>query len=191
MGFDMNNNLRQNLEDHFFLKEDQRLIENFKLMKAMKETKEALRQVSGITNDSVLQRLLELQIRPETLASLSMIPIIEVAWVDGVLDENEKKSILGSAQKQGMTKGSVDFKLLELWMEHKPDPSLLEAWTHYIEGLCEQLTAEQCKDLCKELMDHATNVAMASGGFFGLGNKISKSEELMLKQLSKTFEKHL
>jgi hypothetical protein len=85
-------------------------------------------------------------------------------------------------------KDSPDLAILKQWLEHKPDPQLLEAWKHYIRGLCEQLTAPQKAALRTEVIGHARQVAQAAGGFLGLGNKISKAEQDMLDQLDTAFE---
>ena len=70
---------RCKLEDAFFSKQDAKLIEQLKVMEKMKESKEALRKVSNIQNDAVLEKLVSLDVRPETLVSLAIVPLIEVA----------------------------------------------------------------------------------------------------------------
>jgi hypothetical protein len=175
------------LEDMFFLDQDRILMEQFHHMEKMKETKESLAKVSGITNDDVLQKLVELDIRPDIVASLALVPLVEIAWADGEIAEKEKAAML-KADSALFAKDSPDLAILKQWLEHKPDPQLLEAWKHYIRGLCEQLTAPQKAALRTEVIGHARQVAQAAGGFLGLGNKISKAEQDMLDQLDTAFE---
>jgi hypothetical protein len=176
------------LENSFFLKEDQKLIENLRKMKMMEETKESLSKISGITNNTVLQKLVDLNIRPETLASLSLIPLIEVAWADGKIGEKEKKALLAAAQKPPHSEKDIDVQIFKSWLTHKPSPDLLEAWTHYIQELCQKLTAEEKKSLKSAFLGHAKEIAEASGGILGLGLKISKEEKEMLKKLEAAFK---
>lgn len=178
----------KSLEDLFFLEQDKILIERLHRLEKMKETKEAIAKVSGITNEDVLQRLVELDIRPETVASLALVPLIAVAWADGKMDEGEKAAVLEAARKSFVAKDSLDLDLLRQWMEHKPSPRLLDAWRHYIEGLCEQLSKEQRTALKKDLIGHASQVAKTTGGFLGLGNKISQAEKEMLEKLESAFD---
>lgn len=178
----------KSLEDAFFYNKDKKLIEQLHKMEKMKETKAALAKVSGITNDSVLEKLVRLNVRPEVIASLAVIPLVEVAWADGEIHEEEEKAVLKAACVTFITKNSVDFDLLKSWLERKPDAKLLKAWIHYIEGLCEQLTINQRKALKKEFLGHAKEVAKAAGGFLGLGNKISKAEQKILDKLESAFE---
>ncbi len=178
---------RQSLEDLFFLKEDQKIIEKLKMMQKLQETKEDLSKVSGIQNDHILQALVDLNIRPETLASLTLIPLLEVAWADGVLDAKEKQAVASAIKASGRLKRPEDQALLEEWLERRPAPELLTAWTHYIEGLCERLTPEEKEGLRNELMTYTRSIAEASGGFLGLGNRISPTEAAMLKKLEAAF----
>jgi hypothetical protein len=181
-------NMSEKLDDLFFLKEDQKLIDQLKALKKFKETKEALSEISGIKNEHILQKLVELQVRPETLTSLSLIPLVEVAWADGNVDIKEKGLVLSCAIKMGFHKGGPDYEILSQWMTHRPSVELLDAWIHYIQGLCEKLTSEEKSELKKELIENTRSVAMASGGFLGLGNRISNAESVVLDKLESAFK---
>lgn len=180
-------NQRKTLEDSFFLKEDQRLIEQLRTMRKMKESKESLAKTSGIANDAVLQKLVELDIRPETVATLALVPLVEIAWADGKIDEKEKAAVLKAATGL-FGKDSIDHQILQSWMTHRPPAHLLEAWTHYVQGLCEKLSESEKNSLKGDLLGHARSVAEASGGILGLST-ISNAEKAMLKQLDTAFEK--
>jgi tellurite resistance protein len=177
---------RRKLEDAFFQERDKVLIENLKKMQAMKETKESLGRVSGITNDKVLEKLVGLGVRPETLAPLSVIPLVEVAWADGSISKEEEAAVLKAAQSKGIQSGSIEFDLLREWLEKKPPANLLDAWVHYIEGLCEQLPAAEKETMKKEIMGGALAVAETSGGLLGI-NKISPEEKAVLTKMEKAF----
>jgi hypothetical protein len=177
---------RRKLEDAFFQESDKKLIENLKKMKQMKETGEVLAKVSGIHNQKVLQKLVELEVRPETLASLSVIPLVEVAWADGTLSREEEEAVLNAAAARGIKEGSVEHCLLREWLKNKPPAKLLSAWVHYIGGLCEKLTEKEKESLKKELLGQAQKVAEASGGLLGMG-AISKEEKEVLKKMEWAF----
>jgi hypothetical protein len=179
--------LTRTLLDNFFNKEDQKLIEKHHAMRKLKKSKEELAKASGIKNDAILQKLVSLNVRPETLASLSLVPLVEVAWADGTVDEKEKVSVLDAVERRGFSKGSNEYGIVIQWLGLKPSPDLLEAWLCYVRGLCEQLSPEEKKTLKNDLIGHARAVAMASGGFLGLGNKISKVEDEMLNKLEGAF----
>ena len=70
------------LEDLFFYKEDLRLLEKARQIEQMKMTREVLKEVSGIHNEQILQKLIDLKIDPKTVSCLSLVPLVEVAWAD-------------------------------------------------------------------------------------------------------------
>jgi hypothetical protein len=174
------------LEDTFFLEQDQILVDRLRAMKKMAETKESLAAVSGITNDVILSRLVALDVRPEILAALATVPLVEVAWADGEIEENEREVVLTHANAKGIRPGTVEHELLERWLEHRPEPKLIEAWKAYIQGLCENLDEKERALLKDELLHSTTATAEATGGFLGFGS-ISEAEQIMLDTLNTSF----
>ena len=177
----------RDLEDSFFAQEERLLIEKMQSLNKKKKTKEALAEVSGIRDDGILQKLLDLDIKPDIVAALAIVPLVEVAWADGTVDPKEREAVLQAAESHEIHKGDDEYQLLETWLKRRPEPQLLDAWTHYIGGLCKELTPEERTVLKNELLDHARLIAESSGGFLGLGNKVSKSEADVLEKLAKAF----
>lgn len=177
----------RDLEDEFFHREDQRLIERLNELKAIETTREALSKATGITKPAVLDRLMALGIRAETVTALFMVPLVEVAWADGTLDTKERRAILDRTGDSGIVGGSTEYALLEAWLDRRPDPKLLAAWTHLVQGVCEQLGQDEAARLKAGLLERARTVAGASGGVFGIGSKVSNAEAAVLAQLEATF----
>jgi len=177
----------RDLEDEFFRREDQRLIERLNELKAVETTREALAKATGITKPAVLDRLMALGIRAETVTALLMVPLVEVAWADGTLDAKERRAILDRAGDSGVARGSAEYALLEAWLDRRPDPKLLTAWTHLVQGMCEQLGPDEAARLKAGLLERARAVAGASGGVFGIGSKVSNIEAAVLAQLEAAF----
>lgn len=174
----------RSLEDEFFRREDQRLMKRLNELKAAEATREALAKASGITTPAVLDELMELGIRAETVAALSIVPLVEVAWADGTLDAKERRAIVDQA---GVARDSTAGALLEAWLDRRPDAKLLTAWTHLVRGLCEQLDLDGATRLKTGLLERAAAVAAASGGLFAVGSKVSRSEAAMLATLEAAF----
>jgi len=177
----------RSLEDMFFYEQDRRIIEQRKKLQKMNETKECLAKVSGIHDDAVLEKLVALDIRPETLATLIGIPLIEIAWADGEMDEKERKKLFEYAEKSGLRNKGLDPKIMSEWLKKKPDPALLKAWTQYMRTLCKQLSGAERKAFQEELMADALSIAQAAGGILGYA-KISAPERAMLKKLEGAFQ---
>ena len=179
---------RRALEEQFFHEENQRLVENLREKSKQKEAKEALAEASGITSDLILESLLRLGIEAETVAALQLVPLLEVVWADGELDEKEKQAVLKAAGASGLAEGSLPYGLLESSLNRWPKPPLREAWRLYVEGLCKQLGPEERDPLREDLLGRARAVAEASGGFLGLGSKISSAETQVIEELGKAFD---
>ena len=174
----------RSLEDEFFRREDQRLMERLSELRAAEATREALGKAAGITNPLILDELMELGVRPETVAALSIVPLVEVAWADGVLDAKERRAVV---ERAGVARDSAAGALLEAWLDHRPDPKLLIAWTHLVQAMSEQLGSDGAARLKTELLERARAVAAAAGGLFGVGSKVSASEQAMLAKLEAAF----
>jgi hypothetical protein len=174
------------LEDEFFRKEDQRFIQLRRDLQEKAVSREALAKVSGIKNEAILDKLLQLGIRAEVLAALALVPLVEVAWADGSLDDRERREILARAEKSGVAPGSPGLALLQSWLERKPEPKLLTAWIQMVAGLSEHMTPEQVQALRAGLVERARAIASASGGLLGVG-KVSAAEADMIQQLESAF----
>jgi hypothetical protein len=177
---------RQTLEDMFFHEQDRRIIEQRAKLQQLKQTKANLATVSGIHDDALLEKLIALEIGPETLTTLIGIPLIEVAWADGQMDEKERKKLFEYAEKAGLRQKGLDPKIMSAWLKNRPDPALLKAWKQYVQTLCKELNAHEREALRDEVMADARSVAEAAGGILGLGT-ISAEEKAMLKTLEEAF----
>jgi hypothetical protein len=176
------------LEDEFFRKEDQRAIQRLRELREREVSREGLSRASGIKNVAILDKLLDLGVRNETVAALAIVPLAEVAWADGAIDAKEERAIMERAEKAGIVPGSPDHDLLKGLLERRPEPRLLTAWTHMVQGICEHLTPEQVDALRSGLVERARTVAMASGGLLGMGT-VSRAEEETIRTLADAFRR--
>jgi hypothetical protein len=174
------------LEDEFFHKEDQKKLAKLKEKLSSEEALAELRKASGMTDDVVLAKLVELGLRGPTVAALSLVPLIAVAWADGEIQDNERESILHAANAKGMAAGSPGHELLTSWLTTKPDDSLVEAWEGYMKALLSQLNDEQVRILKNQIVGFAKVIAESAGGFLGFA-KVSGTESAVLERVEKAF----
>ena len=179
---------RKALENSFFAKQEEKLLAELRSKKQSEVTRQELVETSGIRDEALIGTLVELGIRAETLAALSLAPLVAVAWADGKVDEKERAAILSVAAELGIQPDQVGYRLVEGWLAKRPGGDLMKAWKEYVGGLSGLLGAEQCGALRDDVLRRARAVAEASGGLLGLGNKISKSEQTVLDELAAAFE---
>jgi len=173
------------LEDAFFAKEDLRLVESLREMKALEQTTGLLAEVSGIKDPKVLERLALLKVSPAAAASLAILPLVEVAWADGSVDAAERQAVL-SALDKALFFQTIDRDIVEAWLERRPPKHLVEAWDHYVKDLTAELSPAERKALADDILAHARQVALAAGAFLGFGG-VSKPEQAVLDRLAKAF----
>jgi len=176
------------LENQFYEKESAQKLDAMKHKLDEQRTKEELRKASGMTDDAVLDKLVALGLRGNTIAALSLVPLIQVAWADGTIQDNERTAILQGAHGKGLEQGTPGYDLLQSWLKKKPSDELLEAWEAYIKALGSQLNDEQNRLLKNQIVGFAKMVASAAGGFLGIG-KVSASEEKVLHRIEAAFNR--
>lgn len=175
------------LEGAFFLQKERELIQRFREEMEAEEKRNALSLTSGITDEDLLNHLLELDISPTSFASFSLLPLIQVAWADGKMQTAEREAILGAAEQSGISKESAAYELLESWLDESPSEELYATWKDYAATLKESLDPAQATNLKNRILGRAREVAEAAGGFLGFGNKVSDEEAAVLEELSAAF----
>ena len=121
------------LEDVFFAKEAEKFRKAKRDEEAAVNLKAELSASSGINDDTVLDQLIALNINSNTLTALSLVPLVEVAWADGSMDEGERSAILSAASESGLSDESA--ALLDGWLVIQPASKVLAAWKDYVAAL--------------------------------------------------------
>ena len=176
---------RRALEDAFFAKQNQKLLEDMRSKREAETQKQALAATSGVRDDAVLDALVAADITPQTIVALSLVPLVAVAWADGRIDSRERSAVLDAADQAGLQRASVPRELVETWLEERPPSELLETWKTYIGALRESLDPVTYHALHTEILAFARRVAEAAGGL--LRGKVSADEERVLAELDAAF----
>ena len=176
------------LENQFYEKENKDKLAAMKEKLEDQASKEDLRKASGMTDDAVLDKLVHLGLKANTIAALSLVPLIEVAWADGEIQDNERTAILQGAHGKGLEAGTDGYELLQSWLKSQPSADLFTAWESYIKALAGQLNDEQNRLLRNQIVGFAKMVAAAAGGFLGIG-RVSASEEKVLARIESAFNR--
>ena len=171
------------LEEAFFKERDRQLMEKLRGELSAMEEKQKVAHVTGIVEEHVLSSLVLAGVRAETLAAVTLIPHVEVAWCDGTVAPEERDAVLNAAVSQGIHPQSATYALLQRWLEEHPDPRIVIAWKEYVHELARITPKETIAAMKKKMLDRCTRVAAAAGGFLGL-NTISKHERAKIDELA-------
>ena len=177
------------LGDVFFQGSAEEIRTRLKLQSEEAVAREQLAAATGIKDPDVLAELAGLGIRVDTLAALTLIPLIDVAWSDGVMDAQEREAVLSAASELGSEPGSFSHRLLQIWVEEQPPPDMTIAWQTFIQALCDTLSENQSNKLAENLLSRARDVAAAAGTQLNRSPHISPEEEACLTSLATAFPK--
>jgi hypothetical protein len=152
-----------------------------------RSARDRIAEATGITDTGLLAELAGLGIRVETLSALTLVPLIEVAWVDGEMDAAERERILAGAASVGIEPGSISYRLLEIWIDESPAPDLTNLWHDFTRALCAQLTPAEAERLEQNVVGRARSVAAAAGDARERSPHVSPVEEACLAKLAEAF----
>jgi hypothetical protein len=175
------------LEDAFFAEQNRKLLEQLQEKARTAERREMLKRALEVDDDALLDRLIELDMNVESVVAFGLVPLVEVAWADGEIQNAERKAILDALASKGAEPGGIAYRLVDNWLSHKPEPELLNAWRQYAAAVGEALEPERRDALKRAVLGQTRAVAEAAGGFLGLGSKISDAEQAVLDELEWAF----
>jgi len=174
------------LEEEFFHKENEKNLARLRAEMERKESKDALKQASGMSDDAVVDRLVALGLSATTVTALTLVPLIAVAWADGELQDSEREAILKAASDKGMGPGTPSHDLLVGWLAERPGDGLFDAWDDYLKALKAQLDDAQLQALKEQIVGSAKAIAESAGGFLGF-KKVSSQEQEVLSRIERSF----
>jgi hypothetical protein len=151
------------LEEEYFRKKEFALLEKLKAVFQKKVDKESIRRATGVTDEQVLDGLVELQLDGELMKAFQLYPLVEIAWADGDLSETEARSVLAAGEKQGIAPGSRAHQRLENRLHNGPDPEARKIWFLYAEELKKVLSPGELEKFRNDLLERARGIVAATG----------------------------
>ncbi len=170
------------MEESFFANQDQQLLNQLRAQVQEEEKLRALGAASGIQDPAILQELAGLGIDAQTVAALSLIPLVEVAWAHGGIAPEERAAVLQAAEENGVQQDTAAHDLLERWLDKRPGPQLLAAWKDYVAELRAAVDPKTFEKVRDRILQRAEQVAQAAGGFLGLAS-VAAQERAKLTEL--------
>lgn len=155
--------------------------------KADPSARAALAAAARIADDTLLDELIALGIRSDTISALGLVPFAAVAWADGRLDEAERRIVLAAARDAGLDTAGPGGRLLEACLATSPPPWLWTLWRSYVASASATLPAAESRRWRDDVVARARRVAEAAGGFKGVLPKVSVHEAALLDEIGRAF----
>ena len=114
-------------------------------------------------------------------SAFDLLPLIHVAWADGVIQSRERATILDVLETRGFRPGDEVYTHIESLLEERPSEAYMRESLDLLRDLLGDRPAsgETVVALC-------IRVAGAAGGFLGFGNKVCDEERQVLERVAAT-----
>ena len=178
----------RSLEEEYFHRKEREVIEKMRVRAAADEQRRRLGQETGVANDDVLRDLQDLGYTPETVMLLHLVPLIQIAWAEGGVTQQERGLIVKAARSRGITAGSPADQQLDLWLAQRPSSELFEKTLRAIRTILQAQPDDVRAASEKDLLSLASAIATASGGIVGF-HAVSDEERQILAHISEELKK--
>jgi hypothetical protein len=172
---------RRAQEEDYFRKKERELLEKMRQRSEAAAERSGLAEASGVADEAILESLRELGFTRDTIALVHLVPLVQMAWIDGGVTQRERDLIFEIAAAHRVEEGSDAWRQLAGWLERRPSEDFF-ADTLRIVGVLSKAGAEG--PTADDLVGHLTRVAEASGGILGFGNKISDAERDLIARIA-------
>ena len=142
----------------------------------------------GVTDDEILNALHDLGYTRETVTLLHLVPLLQVAWVDGSVSAAERAGIIEAARLRGVDETTPAYRQLLSWLDRRPPEGFFEDTLRLIGHLLHAQPPEEQARIGLDLLSYANAIARASGGILGLGSKVSDDEQAVIDRIAREIE---
>jgi hypothetical protein len=171
------------LEEEYFRRKNRELIEKMRMEASRDEARRSMGAQIGLDDAETLEQLQRLGFTPETVSLLPLVPVVQMAWVDGSVTDAERRAIFNIARTRGIAEGSAAHHQLSAWLADRPAPGVFEGATRLIRAMLDA-PAQDAKTISPDdLVAYCETIAASSGGMLGI-NKISSEERALLASLA-------
>jgi hypothetical protein len=176
--------LRNAKEAEYFHKKEQELIEQLRRRTQGQAERQEMAEVTGIADEEVLQTLQELGYTRETICLLHLVPLAQIAWASGSVTPQERKLVLQLSEWRGVEKGSPAWEQLNRWLDERPTDEFFLTTLRIIRHILDSDKGKPSVASRTDLISFCIRIAKASGGFLGVGSKVSEEEQAALHQIA-------
>jgi hypothetical protein len=171
-------------EEDFFYKRDRELLDKARRQAEVEAERRYLGEITGIADEEIVRELQQLGYNRETVVLLNLSPLIDVAWSDGSLTEQERKFIFEAARQESVEEGGPGWRQLAAWLKNRPADQFFHSTLRALRAKFRALPREERERKERDLVAQCTRVASASGGVLGLGSKLSEAERRVIARIT-------
>lgn len=179
--------LRAAQEEEYFRQKNQALIAEMRTRLKKERLADDLAD-AGVSDDGLVRALLAVGIDRARLPVLNLAPLLQVAWADGEIQDEERVLLLDAARAQGIEADSDAGQALDELLASPPPEEFYASALIYIRAVLAATEDENpaAADRARaDLTSLARQVALAHGKLFGMfGTGVSGVEQGALDTIS-------
>ena len=135
-------------------------------------------------NPDLLRRVMALGVTVDAAPAFFLAPLVQVAWAEGTVIEQERDTVLRLARARGVEVNAPAYAQLCAWLRERPGDALFDTAVEVITYGFAVLPPEKQEERIKRVVQACHEVATASGGglakVLGLGSGVSSAEASIL-----------
>lgn len=174
--------LRSKQEERFRARQAEKA-QRLRSERERRDARDTLAAETRLDDEPLLDALLDLGVRAESLSAFFLAPLVAVAWADGRVDERERERVLAAARHEGLDPSRPAHQLLERWLDEAPDDRFLPTWQRFVAASVRRGGRGVLADVEAKLAGRLREVAVASRGTLGIG-RISREEAATLSRVA-------
>lgn len=179
---------KRSKEEEYFHKKEKELIEKMRERSAVEAERGAMAKSIGVADEKILADLQALGYKRDTVALLHLVPLVEMAWAEGGVEQRERELIYEAARLRGIESGTPAYQQLNDWLTRRPSEEFFQKTLRVIRAMIQSLPKDEQQESKRDLVAYCTRIAAASGGILGLGNKTSAAEKKLLEKIAGELE---
>jgi len=170
-------------EEEYFHRLDAELIEGMRRHAALEEKHRRMAEACQVQDHEILDALENLGYDPTTVTLLYLVPLVEVAWSDGSVDEAERNRIAVIAGLCGVPDNPRAYQQLMAWLHQPPSDEFFEGTLRVIQQILESQPESKRRTNRDLIIQTCRDVAFASCGLFGWKSKVSIAKRKLLREI--------
>lgn len=136
-----------------------------------------------MTDEELGKALTSLGMDEASYRALPLLPLIQVAWADGELQEGERELILRLAEER-YALSEEGRRVLRNWLHHPPTRDYVRRGQRVLMALCDRAGGRNVsRDTLADTVTFALDVAKAAGGWFGFG-AVAPPEAVAIEEIA-------
>ena len=174
-------------EEQWANAQDEELVKKMRAKARLEEIADSLAKVLQVEHPGLLQRVVDLGVTLETGAALLLAPLVQIAWAEGKVTEDERATVLRLARGRGLDESSPAYAQLGQWLDERPSDDLFDVAIEVLQTAFGGLTPAERDERIANFSKACHEVASASGGglgrLLGMHSGVSAQEHEILDRI--------